>query len=352
MNAFACASWASVALAALLMTAAIAPAAAVSSIAGNHWSAFKGKFLEASGRIIDDANGNISHSEGQGYGMLLSVLADSRSDFDRIWSFTRSEMLLRDDGLAVWKWDPATQPHVSDDNNASDGDVLIAYALALAGDQWARPDLTSAARAMARAIWESVVTVDQGRHLLMPASRGFGAGDRDDGPVVNPSYWIFEAFPVLAVLAPEHDWQTLSDDGLALVSLQAGSGKMPPDWLALKAIPHPAKGFPPEFSYNALRIPLYLLRAGNVDRALLRSLRSGMSGPDGSVKLSNVISGASAETLTDPGYRIIPALISCVVDGSPLAADLRDFQPTLYYPSTLHLLSLAFAAQAHKDCLK
>ena len=67
------------------------------------WTAYKAKFLDASGRIIDDGNGGISHSEGQGYGLLLAYLANSPADFEQIWYFTRTELLLRDDGLAAWK---------------------------------------------------------------------------------------------------------------------------------------------------------------------------------------------------------------------------------------------------------
>ena len=38
--------------------------------------------------------------------------------------------MLRDDGLAVWKWDPFAKQPVADPNNASDGDILIAYSKA------------------------------------------------------------------------------------------------------------------------------------------------------------------------------------------------------------------------------
>ena len=101
------------------------------SVSPEAWSAYKGAFLDPGGRVIDTGNGNISHSEGQGYGMWLAVLADNLSDFELIWSFTRTELLVRDDGLSAWKWDPRTRPHVTDINNATDGDILIAYALAL-----------------------------------------------------------------------------------------------------------------------------------------------------------------------------------------------------------------------------
>ena len=134
-----------------LLTGAMGDVSAA-SVTEQEWTSYRDKFLDKSGRIIDNANNNISHSEGQGYGLLLAYLADNRGDFDKIWAFTRTEILLRDDGLAVWKWDPAAKPHVSDANNATDGDLLIAYAAALAGKDWQRADLTAAAGSMARSL--------------------------------------------------------------------------------------------------------------------------------------------------------------------------------------------------------
>jgi len=40
----------------------------------------------------------ISHSEGQGYGMLLAVAADDRPTFDLLWGWTRAQLMLRNDG--------------------------------------------------------------------------------------------------------------------------------------------------------------------------------------------------------------------------------------------------------------
>lgn len=322
------------------------------SIGADAWGVYKARFVEDSGRVIDDANGNISHSEGQGYGLLLAYLADQPADFDLIWSFTRTELLLRDDGLAVWKWDPNASPHVSDVNNASDGDILIAYALALAGAGWEKGDLTKAAAGLAHAIGTATIAQSQGRDLLLPGAQGFAADQRPDGPVVNLSYWIFEAFPVLASVAPDIDWAKISADGLELVSqTQFGPRKLPPDWLSLKTRPKPAQGFAPEFGYNALRIPLYLMRAGVSDRALLQRLATGMSAPGGSVAIVDVMTGDPVSVVSDPGYRIIPALVACVLDGQKLPADLGVFAPTAYYPSTLQLLGLSFASATHPECL-
>ncbi|HEX8048743.1 glycosyl hydrolase family 8 [Rhizobium sp.] len=316
------------------------------------WEAYKAKFLDASGRIVDNGNGNISHSEGQGYGLLLAYLSNSPADFEQIWYFTRTELLLRDDGLAAWKWDPATTPHVADTNNASDGDILIAYALALAGSAWSKRDYLSEASHMAQALLSHVVVHVGGRTLLLPGAEGFGATDRDDGPVINPSYWVYEAFPVMAVLAPSDNWQKLKDDGLSLLhSMQFGPRKLPADWVSLHAKPSPAAGFDAEFGYNAVRIPLYLVRAGITDKALLTRLHAGMT-TDGDIPATiDLTTGRSKQLLTEPGYRIVNDVMACVTSGTKLPASVRQFAPTLYYPSTLQLLGLAFIEEKHPECL-
>ncbi|MCV9967193.1 glycosyl hydrolase family 8 [Pararhizobium sp. BT-229] len=329
------------------------PAAAQSpSITAEAWQAYKAKFLDPGGRIIDDGNGNISHSEGQGYGLLLSFLAGSQPDFELIWAFTRTEMLLRNDGLIAWKWNPGTKPHVTDINNATDGDILVAYALGLAGQQWKRRDYTAAGSRLARAILERTVVQDAGRTLLLPGATGFSAGDREDGPIINPSYWIFEAFPVLDQLAPSPEWAKLRDEGVALINaLRFGPRQLPSDWVSLKSPPGPATGFPSEYGYNALRIPLYLVRGGVTDRELLTRLMQATSGANAAVTTIDINSGTVKNTLSDPGYRIVNHILACVMDKTALPADVKQFTPTLYYPSTLHLLGLSFVAAKQPECL-
>jgi endoglucanase len=330
-----------------------APAAAQQgSLNGELWTAYKGKFVEASGRVVDNANGNISHSEGQGYGLLLAFLADNRADFEQIWSFTKTELLVRDDGLAVWKWDPVSTPHVTDPNNASDGDLLISYALALAGAAWDRPDYVRSAAGLARAILKAVVVERGGRVLLLPGAKGFDAGERGDGPVVNPSYWIFEAFPVMALLAPSELWKRLAEDGETLVRNAAfGQRQLPGDWISLARQPKPAEGFPAEFGYNSIRIPLYLVRGGIEDRPLLDRLLRGMTKEDGGLATFDLESGKPKEPLDEPGYRFINHILACVEGGTKLPAEARSFEPEHYYPATLHLLGLAYVAEKHPACL-
>ncbi|MBB4038531.1 endoglucanase [Microvirga flocculans] len=335
-------------------TLAVQPLKVVGTLSSADWEAYRSRFVDSSGRVIDNANGDISHSEGQGYGLLLALAAGDRRSFEQIWSFTFTELLIRDDGLAVWKWDPDGKPHVTDRNNATDGDLLIAYALAKAGTAWQEPRYTAAAQQIAKAIGKNTFSRSGRSMFLLPGAQGFGPDDRTDGPVVNLSYWVFEAFPVLAALAPEYEWTRVWRDGVMLLQ-QATSGRirLPADWLSIRngLQPRPADGFPPEFGYNSLRIPLYLMRAGMTDLEWLRALKLRWSAESEGIAVVNVVTGHVRERLTDEGYAILPAALACVLDGTPVPESMKTFEPKLYYPSTLYLLAKSLLGEKYPRCV-
>lgn len=344
-----------IAVLAVLLAGQPARAQTAPMIAPDAWNAYLARFVDGVGRVVDDGNGGISHSEGQGYGMLLAYLAGDRAAFERIWTFTRTELLIRDDGLAAWRWDPKATPHITDINAASDGDILIAYALAKAGRAWNEPGYLAGATRIAKALGKQVVKRDGNRLVLLPGVTGFSARERKDGPVLNLSYWIFEAFPVLAQLAPETDWAGLSRSGQALIaSARLGPSKLPPDWLSAPAggALGLAQGFEPVFGYNSLRIVLYLLRADIRDAGTLEVFkRNWIVENAGSPAIVNIPTGRVLTRLDEPGYRMLAAALSCALDGTAIPDDLRRFEPTLYYPSTLHLLGLSMVAEKYPRCL-
>lgn len=321
---------------------------AAATVPADAWALYRQKFVTAEGRVVDDANGGISHSESQGYGMLLACLAGDRSSFASIFTFTRTELLIRDDGLAAWRWDPKASPRVTDINNASDGDLLIAYALACAGERWHMPAYTTAARQIARSLAKAAILKRGSETWLMPAAAGFSEKDRADGPVINPSYWVFEALPVMAKLTGDPIWMQVQTSGLKLLDELAKRRMLAPEWLSIKAEPKPAEGFPAQFGYNALRIPLYLVSAGLAEKARIEPFRRAWA--DGTAVI-DIASGKPVEPLPDAGYRILAAAMTCALDGTPIPADLKTFQPTLYYPSTLQLLSLSMLSERYPQCM-
>lgn len=316
------------------------------------WQAWKARFMTAQGRVVDDANGMMSHSEGQGYGMLLAVAANDRPAFDALWGWTRANLMVRPDALVAWRWEPEKRSGVGDVNNATDGDLLIAWALAEAAEWWADGAYRVAARRLAVELARKTLLLKtKWGALILPAVDGFAAEDRPDGPVVNPSYWVYPALERLRLVAPEIDWKGVAQSGLVLLKDQRfGDARLPTDWVALKDdAPKPAEGFPATFGYNALRVPFYLAWAGVGERDHYAPFVAAFrAGPPAAVDVAT----GKGEPLADPGYRAIAALTLCAATGAAWPADLRAAgAPEHYYPATLRLLALLAAKMRYPACL-
>lgn len=319
------------------------------------WAAWKARFLAPEGRVIDDGNGGVSHSEGQGYGMLLAVAADDRDTFRTLWAWTRANLTLRKDGLASWRWQPGSAPNVRDPNNASDGDLLVAWALAEAGEAWDDAAATAAARRIARALHAEAVVKTRLGPTLLPGVAGFRAADRKDGPVVNPSYWVFPAFARLARLTPDLDWAAVAASGEALLAeARFGPAKLTAEWVSLAgAEARPADGFAPTFGYNAVRVPLHLAWAEGGRRERLAPYMARWSSAATGRPVMAVVdlpSGRDLEPFADPGYRAIAAVVACALEGTRFPDDLRGADTDRYYPTTLRALALVAVNTRHPTC--
>jgi endoglucanase len=306
--------------------------------------------------VVDTGNGMISHSEGQGYGMVLAVAAGDRAVFDRIWSWTRANLMVRDDELLAWRWEPAQRPAVADMNDASDGDMLVAWALTEAAEMWGDVSYRVMARRMAVEIGRKVVIVTgtQGK-LLLPAIAGFSAQERGDGPVINLSYWVFPALARLSLVAPEIDWSGLSQNGLDLLKkAQFGAARLPSDWIAAPETGlRPADGFAPRFGYNAIRIPLYMAWAGIGGDDDYTPFVVWARNRRTALPVVDVATGRAGDTFGESGYGAVASLLVCLADQAPLSADVRMLRPSdAYYPSTLQMLVLLAAQMRYPSCVR
>jgi endo-1,4-beta-D-glucanase Y len=320
------------------------------------WLNYKSRFITEQGRVLDTGNNYVSHSEGQGYGMLLAVAANDRPVFDLLWGWTRANLLVRGDDLFAWRWEPGQRPAVADMNNASDGDLLIAWALTEAADFWGDQALRIAARRIAVDIGRKLVVNKSGHGaLLLPALAGFAAEDRNDGPVVNLSYYVFPALGRLSLVAPEIDWTGIMQSGLTLLkATRTGSSRLPGDWTALKdGTPKPAQGFPNAFAYNAIRIPLYLSWAGIGEREHYEPFAAWARHRRGQATIVDLASGRDIETYGETGYAAVPALTLCVTDEQSVPVELRTSSPSEnYYPATLRALALIALQMRYPSCLR
>ncbi|SHK20327.1 endoglucanase [Roseomonas rosea] len=244
------------------------PATATTSGDARDWAAFKARFLSPEGRVIDNGNGNQSHSEGQGWGLALAEHHDDRPAFDSMLGWTRRHLRRETDQLHAWRWRPDRQPAVQDSNNATDGDLFIASALLRAGRRWSDPALAEEGTAVARDVLRLLVRRAGGHLVLLPGVHGF---EHRTHVVINPSYYAYPAIAVLAEAVPDPAWLRVASDGLRLLrAARFGRWGLSPDWLAVSradGLVSPAQGWPARFSYDAIRVPLWLSWAGLSDEA-------------------------------------------------------------------------------------
>lgn len=220
------------------------------------WSTFKNRFMSDDGRISDTANHNVSHTEGQGYGMLLAVANNDRAAFELLWQWTRTHLSNPHNDLFYWRYIPEAEDPIADKNNASDGDVLIAWALQRAAQKWQVDSWQQQSDRIQRAIIKHNVVNYAGYTLMLPGAQGF---NKTSYVVLNPSYFLLTAWRAFGERSHLQVWHKLIDDGLTLLgNMQFGKSGLPSDWVALTAggALSPAVGWPPRFSYDAIRIPL------------------------------------------------------------------------------------------------
>ena len=229
------------------------------------WARYKARFVAPEGRVVDTGNNGQSHSEGQGWGMLLSVHFDDRPTFDRLLRWTRASLRRDGDALHTWRWLPTAVP-ISDRNNATDGDLFIAAALIRGGARWSDPSLTEEGVAIARDVLRLLVRRVDDMLVLLPGARGF---EHRTHVVLNPSYYALPAIATVAEALPDPAWLRIVTDGLRILrGAQFGRWGLPPDWIAVSRLDgrvSPAQGWPARFAYDAVRLPLWLSWAGLTD---------------------------------------------------------------------------------------
>ena len=114
------------------------------------WRAYRDRYVLPPAKSSIRCGSRQVTSEAQSYALVRAVWMRDRATFERVLAWTDAH-LRRPDGLYAWLWDPATA-RVLDANSATDGDIEIAYALAMASVVFDRPAYATQARDIVRAI--------------------------------------------------------------------------------------------------------------------------------------------------------------------------------------------------------
>lgn len=228
------------------------------ALAGPAWDTYKARFMMADGRIIDTGNNSVSHTEGQGFAMMMAVRNNDRASFDKIWRWTEKNLKNPENGLFYWRYNPVAANPVTDKNNATDGDTFIAWSLLKGGTLWHDDGYLKSSDAIVKALVEHNVIRFSGYQVMLPGAKGFNLNSYVN---LNPSYFVFPAWQDFANRTHLVVWKDLISDGQKLLlKMRFGNAQLPADWVSLYADGHvaPAKEWPAHFSYDAIRVPLYV----------------------------------------------------------------------------------------------
>ncbi len=231
------------------------------------WHYYKARFVMQDGRVVDTGNDNISHSEGQGYGLLLAVRSNDRNAFDKIWYWSRKNLQVRKDSLFIWRRRPGVSLQDEDMNNASDGDIIIAWALLEASQKWQSKKYQQEALRILTDIRHKLITSWNDMDIVLPGAVGFKHSKIMD---INLSYWIFPAFAVFERYDNDPVWKKLQYSGIELLrQARFGRWQLPADWVGLQEDKTIRAIKSKHFGYDAVRIPLYLIWGEHTDKTIL-----------------------------------------------------------------------------------
>ena len=207
------------------------------------WIAYRQRFVQEDGRVIDREDGDRSTSEGQAYAMLRAVLINDPGTFVKTLNWAEQNLTRRgEDGdrldqLWSWKWgrNATGQWDTIDSNFASDADIDAATALIFASRRWNCPEYLELAKVKLTDIWNySTAELAANSRILLPGPAA-AFWNQPDTLILNPSYFAPYAFRLFDQVDPEHDWISLVDSSYQLLeaSSDISAVGLPSDWIAL-----------------------------------------------------------------------------------------------------------------------
>ena len=206
--------------------------------------AFLERYVEPDGRVVRRDQGGDTVSEGVSYALLLAQVAEDPVAERRIWAWAQ-EHLRRPDGLLSYLAD--AQGDVLDDEVATDGDLVVAWALSRSR----QPELRDEAGPLLAAVRKRTVVFRPPGPLLAAGPWATG-----EPATLNPSYWVLPALRAVG-------WDDLAAPvGPALDAV--GADGLPPDWARqdgsrLSAGPDPSGRFPQaQYGLDAQRVTVWL----------------------------------------------------------------------------------------------
>ncbi|MBT8515613.1 cellulase [Polynucleobacter paneuropaeus] len=230
------------------------------------WETFKSNFIKSNGRVVAGSSPELqSHSEGQAYAMVFSLVANDPKTFESIWRWTIENLAYNnlETKLPAWSWGKSSDSSwkVLDENSASDADLWLAYALLEAGRLWHRNEyIRDANHILMNVKQKSIVSLPGFGKMLLPGPIGFAT--TPNLWQLNPSYLPIPVLRRLAINDKPGPWSELANNTAKMIAAASPKG-LAPDWIDYQSLPDhsgyfltdPNKG--DAGSYDAIRVYLW-----------------------------------------------------------------------------------------------
>jgi endoglucanase len=214
------------------------------SITINSWNNYKQRFIKNDERVIDQDDLSTT-SEGQSYSLLRSLMMNDKNVFDRTFLWSKKNLQIRkSDNLFAWKTNVDVHGNTYNLHtmNATDADLDIGLALALADkkwNSWGNINYANELRALIKDIYEDRVVEINGLKVILPFNSQKWRGIE----IINPSYFNPVAYRLFANYDYNHNWNRLADDSYQLMNWLHVQNGLFPDWV--------------EYNYNTYRLENY-----------------------------------------------------------------------------------------------
>lgn len=225
----------------------------------------------------DTADNRTAISEAQGYGLYITVLASQKgldthneSQFDSLYEYYMTHR-SKTSQLMSWyqKYNTHNKLVENDDNNATDGDMYIAYALILAANQY--PDKKTTYTKQAHTILADILKYNYNEKKQILTTGNWVTKGSDAYDIFRSSDTIPLFFEKFASFTKDNRWADINasmTSKLKVLSEQNNSGLVS-DMVSVKnTTPAPGKiGSDDDmiYGYNAIRLLLVLSDTSNAD---------------------------------------------------------------------------------------
>ena len=226
---------------------------------------YKRNIIQSNGRVVDWQNKGVTHTEGIGYSLFFSVYFSDKKTFYKIYRWFRKNLPLNDKGLIPWLWGklPNGKWGILDSNDATDGNLWIAYSLLLGYEKWHDLELKEFALSLIRNIKKFDIYIKNKCIFLLPAAKYFV---NKNSVIVNPSYYTPFIFRKIYEYDKDPIWLKLAKQSYKLwYFIFLTPYHLYPEWIKVDKTYCKVTDISGIMAFNAIRIPIWILYSSNTE---------------------------------------------------------------------------------------